>query len=451
MVKKKSFGGTGPFSAGSVVWVPYKGIQWPAMISRLYASQKKVTYKFLPIDDNAGVFNAPVSKIRPFLLKDQLPCGGDDKLKAAFKAAIEEVTKQHTQKGTSNHDVNVETGEAELNSDAFRRRFCKVDEKLEIKKNIPKDFDVGDIVLVNWFGYAEWPAIVLAVRKHTLACHFFPLETGRPGWCRKSACQDFSVDQKTFTAMRKREATRERQLALEEAWELMTNTTKEERRESYLQSCKTSKVKFPKRSSYFAISEQKDQLEKLDAVTDLSSGDTEIFETVANSSNSSNTIDDGGILSDEKKLLFSERISDDIKLKEAEPAAKRKKINEYEDENLCINNLVNVFNETNSLSVTHFDFAMEKFMRDYSDSYKLRKKMNISKTVRFTQLLDECLSGKKGCDEKMTLRNQLRKSSSDYASVDEVVKEKVAELVARISDGFVSDEVSQKRERQWLL
>ena len=54
----------------------------------------------------------------------------------------------------------------EQSLDASKKRGGKLEEKVETKRNGQKDFVVGDIVLVNWFGYAEWPAVV----KKLLSC-----------------------------------------------------------------------------------------------------------------------------------------------------------------------------------------------------------------------------------------------------------------------------------------
>lgn len=119
----------------------------------------------------------------------QLPAEGDEKLKAAFEAALEGVTKQRLERGESLDDPDSDINEGtwtlmrlvylfiliyfspftifrkimhleEQSLDASKKRGGKLEEKVETKRNGQKDFVVGDIVLVNWFGYAEWPAVV---------------------------------------------------------------------------------------------------------------------------------------------------------------------------------------------------------------------------------------------------------------------------------------------------
>lgn len=446
MVKRKSCGSTGPFSAGSVVWVPYKGIQWPAVISRLYASQKKVTYKFLPLDENGGVFNAPVSKIRPFLLKDQLPEEGDDKLKVAYEAALGEVTKQRLEKGESLNDPESEPNEDEQFSDAAKKRYGKVEEKSEPKKIGQKDFEVGDIVLVSWFGYAEWPGIVLAVRKRTVACHFFPLNTGQPGWCRKSACQEFNIDQKTFTAMRRREATRERQLALDEAWELMTNTTKDERRECYKQKCETIKLSSTQSMPcHFAFESEVGSWESELVSASANNGEL-ISDVKQEESVTSSSVNDSDFSEKEKVERLEEKFVNNTSMgNRVQPSTKKRKATEDQTPGMPHTAKLKADEATdeNPISISHFDYAMEKFLKDYSISEGNRKKSNHLGYTQFTQshevglikIEDECRSSK-SCIE----------GSYEETSSDIVIRNIITDLITQLLNKSTSKNLEMKQQ-----
>lgn len=78
------------YKKGDIVWVIYRGKDFPAKVSAYYPKERKISHIWFPINRKSitQIFKAPLHKVRPFSIDDQLPENADPVLQASYEQAV---------------------------------------------------------------------------------------------------------------------------------------------------------------------------------------------------------------------------------------------------------------------------------------------------------------------------------------------------------------------------